>query len=70
MYRRTVRAFRPHLHQVSASTLQQLCDGASNTVLIENNVVVPEWGCNPFPGDFVVFGENIITSVNAELLQC
>ena len=31
-----------HLHQVSASTLQQLCDDASDTVLIENNGVTPD----------------------------
>ena len=27
---------RAHLHQASESTLQQLCDGASDAVLIEN----------------------------------
>ena len=33
---------RVHLHQASASTLQQLCDDASNTALIENNGIAPE----------------------------
>ena len=26
----------------------RVCDDASETVLIENNRVAPEWGCNPF----------------------
>ena len=38
---------RACLHQASASTLRQLCDDASNSVLIENNGVTSEWGCNP-----------------------
>ena len=33
------------LHQVSASMLQQLCDDVSDSVLVENNGVTPEWGC-------------------------
>ena len=28
---------------VSVSTLRQLCDDASESVLIENNVVTPDW---------------------------
>ena len=28
--------------------LQELCNNASNTVLIEHNGVSPDWGCNPF----------------------
>ena len=54
--------FRARLHQALASTLLQLYDNASDTVLIENNGVVPEWGCNPFRVT-LVFNENSITSV-------
>ena len=39
---------RARLHQASVSTLLQISDDASNTVLIENNGVTPDWGCNPF----------------------
>ena len=28
--------------------LQQLCNDASDTVLIESNGVTPDWSCNPF----------------------
>ena len=59
------------LHQVSASTLQQFCDDASATVLIENNGGTPEWGCNPFSNHIsnqIVFNENSIASVIAEFL--
>ena len=58
---------RFRLHQKSASTLRQLCNDASNTVLIENNAGAPDWGCNPFPSDSIVFNENKITSVIEEL---
>ena len=34
--------------------LQQLCDDTSNNVLIENNGVIPEWGCNPFSRNLIV----------------
>ena len=27
---------------------QQICDDASDSVLIENNRVAAEWSCNPF----------------------
>ena len=37
---------RTRLHQASASTLQQLCDDASDSVLIENNGAASEWGCS------------------------
>ena len=36
------------LHQVSESMLRQLCNDTSDTILIENNGVTPEWGCNQF----------------------
>ena len=61
----TVRA---HLHQASASTLGQLSNDASDSVLIENNGVAPEWGCNPFSSDSIVFIENRIASVVAALM--
>ena len=54
---------RARLHLASESTLQQLCDDTSNTVLIENNGVTPEWGCNPFSSDSIVFNENSMASV-------
>ena len=47
--------------------LQQLCDDTSDTVVIENNGVTPEWGCNPFSCDSIIFNENSITSVIAAL---
>ena len=56
---------RAHLHQASVSTLRQLCDDASDSVLIENNGVAPEWGCYPFLSDSTDFNENRITSVIA-----
>ena len=33
---------------MSVPTLWQLCGNTNNTVLIENNGVSPDWGCNPF----------------------
>ena len=60
---------RAHLHQASASTLQQLSDDTCNSVLIENNGVTPEWGCNLFSSDSTDVNENRIASVIAELLQ-
>ena len=31
------------------------CDNASTSVLIESNGIAPEWGCNPFSSDPIVF---------------
>ena len=53
----------------SELTLRQLCDDASDTILIENIGGAPEWSCNPFSSDSIVFNENSIASVIAELLQ-
>ena len=39
-------SLRVCLHKLSASTLRQLCDDGSNSVLIENNGVAQDWGCN------------------------
>ena len=38
---------RVGLHQASASMLRQLCDDASDTVLIENNGAAWEWVATP-----------------------
>ena len=46
-----------------------LFDDASHSVLIENNGVAPDWACNLFSSDSIVFNENRIASVIAELLQ-
>ena len=52
--------------------LRQLCDDddGSNTVLIENNGVALEWGCNQFVSNYIVFNENSTTNIIAELSQC
>ena len=63
------RGLRTRLHRASASMLRQLYDDASDTVLIENNGVAPNWGCNPFLSDFILSNENSITSIITELLQ-
>ena len=42
---------------------RQRCDDACDSVLIENNRVAPEWGCNLFSSDSFVFNENRIASV-------
>ena len=56
-------------NKTSTSRLRQLCDDGSDTDLIENNGVAPEWRCNLFSSDSIVFNENSITSVITELLQ-
>ena len=48
---------------------RQRSDDTYDSVLIENNGVAPEWGCNPFSSDSTVFNENRIASVIAELSQ-
>ena len=47
--------------------LWQLCDDASNTVLIENNAVAPELVLQPISSNSIVFNEKSITSVIAAL---
>ena len=54
---------RAHLHQASASMLRQLRDDACDSVLIENNGVTPDWGCNLFSSDSTNFNENRIASI-------
>ena len=58
---------RARLYQVSASTLQQLCNDASDSVLIDNNGDTQDWSSNIFSSDTVVFNENRVASVIAEL---
>ena len=55
------------LHQASESTLPQHWDDASDSVLIASNGVTPEWGCNPFSSDSIVFNENRIASIITKL---
>ena len=59
---------KTRLHQTSASILRQLCDDASDSVLIKNGAAV-EWGFNPFSSGSIVFNEDRIASVIAELSQ-
>ena len=49
---------------------QKICDDASDSVLIENNAVAAESGCNLFLSDSIVFNESRVTSTIAELTQC
>ena len=60
---------RVRLHQALESMLRQLCDGTSNTVLIENNGVAGKWIATPFLSNSIVFIENSITSLIAALSQ-
>ena len=56
------------LGSIRTKCQQQLCKDANNTVLIENNEVAPDWGCNPFSSYSIVFKKNRIASVIAEFL--
>ena len=58
-----------YLRPVYTKRQYQRCNNASYTVLIENNRVAPEWGCNPFLSDSIVFNEDIVASVITELSQ-
>ena len=58
---------KAHLHQVSASMLQQLCNDSDNIVLIENNGVASKLVATPFLSDFIVSNDISITSVIAAL---
>ena len=62
------RLVRAHLHQRSPSTLRQLCDDASDIVLIQNNGVASKWVATPFWSDSIDSNESRITSVIATLL--
>ena len=67
--RSTIKILRPVYTKRQPSTLRQLRDDASDTVLVENNGVAPEQDCNPFSSGSIVFNEKSIGSVIAELLQ-
>ena len=57
------------IHQAKDSTLWQLCNDASNTVLIKSNGVAWKWVATPFSTDSIVFNEKNIASVVIELSQ-
>ena len=59
---------KAHLHHASASMLPELSNYACDSVLIENNGVAPEWGCNPFSSNAIGFNENSIPSVIASVV--
>ena len=50
-----VSPYKGHLHQVPVPMQQKICDDASDSVLIENNAVAAESGCNLFLSDSIVF---------------
>ena len=60
---------RIRLHQVPMSTMRQYCDDTSDTALIENNEVAPDWDCYSFWSDSIVFNESSIANVIAALSQ-
>ena len=51
---------RVRLLQTSESTLRQLCDDASDPVLIENNGITRKWIATQFLTDSIVFRETSI----------
>ena len=53
---------RAHLHQALVSTLRQLCNDASNTVLIENI----ENGLQPHSGVTPLFSMSIVSLVSLQ----
>ena len=53
----------------SSQSCRSINDDVSDTVLIENNGVAPEWDCNLFLRHSIVVNENSIPSVIAELSQ-
>ena len=57
------------LRPIYTKRKRQLCDEANDSALLENNGVTSEWDSNPFSSESIVFNENKITSVIAELLQ-
>ena len=67
-YHCDLEILRAHLYQASVSTLRQLCDDASDTVLMQNNGVARKWVVALFRSDSIVFNENSITSVIAALM--
>ena len=60
---------RACLYQPSVSTLRKFYDDTSDNVLIENNEVARKWVAAPIWSDSIVFSQNRITSLIAELSQ-
>ena len=54
---------RARLHQTSVLTLQQLCNDASNTALIENNGVTLKWVATLFWSDSIDSNDSSISRV-------
>ena len=55
--------FRAYLHQASESMLQQLCNDASDSVLIDNNGVTQKRIASPFLSDYIVTVRNEVAKV-------
>ena len=45
--------------------LHQCCHDASDTSIIENNEVAPEWGFNPFWSNSIIFNERSVAGIIA-----
>ena len=60
----------PQLGSVYAEGQHQYSDDIGNTAQIENNGLAPEWDCNPFSSNSIVFDQSSIASVIAALSQC
>ena len=53
--------FLTNLGPVYTKHQYEHCDDASDTAVVENNGVTPEWGCNPFSSNSIIFNENSIS---------
>ena len=62
----TFITFRVRLHQASESTLGQLCNYTSNTVLIENDGVAQKKGCKPHSGVTLLFSMRVVSLALSE----
>ena len=49
-----------------ASMLQQCYNDTSNIPLIENNGVAPDWDCNPFSSDYLLFSLRAVSLVSQQ----
>ena len=58
---------KPLLGPVYTKRQRQSCNDACDSFLTENSGVAPDWVCNPFSSDTIVFNENRIARVIAEL---
>ena len=57
-----------HLGPIYNKCQHQHSDDTCDSILIENNGFNPEWGCNPFLSDSIIFNENRIASIIAALM--